>query len=316
MPVSDLPGKGHHPRFFSLLQLLRNACIVAGITVAFTTVLLAIWTQGSVNAAQPTGNSSYLPEGTIFDPPTNTPTRTPTRTSTPPPATAQPTATTTPCPIQFQDVPADYTFYSVVRCLACRDILGGYPCGATDEPCGESGDPYFRPSAKISRGQIAKIVANAAGLDDPPGTRIFEDVAEGSTFYDYIQRLTNKGYISGYPCGGTGEPCQPGNRPYFRPGANATRGQLSKIVSNAAEIEDAVSGQTYEDVAPNSPFYLYIERLSALNVMSGYPCGGLGEPCQPGNRPYFRPNADVTRGQAAKIVANTFFPGCDTPARK
>jgi hypothetical protein len=35
-----------------------------------------------------------------------------------------------------------------------------------------------------------------------------------------------------------------------------------------------------------------------------------------GNRPYFRPNADVTRGQAAKIVANTFFPGCETPARK
>ncbi|MGA7730310.1 MAG: plastocyanin/azurin family copper-binding protein, partial [Chloroflexia bacterium] len=34
-------------------------------------------------------------------------------------------------------------------------------------------------------------------------------------------------------CGGLGEPCvPPTNRPYFRPGATATRGQLSKIVSN------------------------------------------------------------------------------------
>jgi hypothetical protein len=86
-------------------------------------------------------------------------------------------------------------------------------------------------------------------------------------------------------------------------------------VSNAAEISNAVSGQTYEDVPGSAPFYLYIERLSALNVMSGYPCNTLPEePCEAGNRPYFRPNANVTRGQAAKIVANTFFPGCQTPA--
>jgi hypothetical protein len=215
-------------------------------------------------------------------------------------------------------VPTDYTFYSVVRCLACRNILGGYPCGGEGEACGETGNPYFRPSAKISRGQIAKIVSQSAGLDDPPGARTFEDVPETSPFFRYIERLTNEGHMSDYPCGQLdNEPCvAPHNRPYFRPSYNATRGQLSKIVSNAAEIDDEVSEQTYEDVPPNSPFYQFIGRLSALGVMSGYPCGDPGEPCQPGSRPYFRPNADVTRGQAAKIVANTFFPGCETPARR
>ena len=49
--------------------------------------------------------------------------------------------------------------------------------------------------------------------------------------------------------------------------------------------------------------------------MSGYPCGGLGEPCSPNNLPYFRPGNSASRGQTTKIVANTFFPNCDLPAR-
>ncbi len=288
MLESDLSRQPQDARPSGGLQLLRTASVAAGITLVFLIALFAVWTQGAANAAQPVTQSKYLPEGSTFP---------------------------TPCPIQFQDVRSDNTFYSVVRCLACRNILSGYPCGSPGEPCGQSGDPYFRPGKPISRGQIAKIVSNSAGLTDPPGTRIFEDVPESAPFFDYVQRLANKGYMSGYPCGGPGEPCRTGNRPYFRPASNASRGQLSKIVANAAEINDEVSGQTYQDVPPDSTFYLYIERLSALGVMSGYPCGGPGEPCRTGNRPYFRPNADVTRGQAAKIVANTFYPDCQTPAR-
>lgn len=291
MLASDLSAQAQPSRFSRELQLLRTILAATGITLIFVIVLFVIWNQGSANASQPVSSLNYLPEGSTFPTPT-------------------------PCPIQFQDVPANNTFYANVRCLACRNILSGYPCGNPGEPCGASGDPYFRPGAQITRGQIAKIVSQSADLDDPAGTRIFEDVPEDSPFFLYIQRLTNKGYMSGYACGGAGEPCQAGNRPYFRPGNNATRGQLSKIVANAAEIDDPVAGQTYEDVPPDSPFYQFIGRLSALNVMSGYACGGVGEPCQPGNRPYFRPNANVTRGQASKIVSNTFFPNCETPARK
>ncbi|HVG00105.1 MAG TPA: hypothetical protein VND68_09730 [Chloroflexia bacterium] len=49
--------------------------------------------------------------------------------------------------------------------------------------------------------------------------------------------------------------------------------------------------------------------------MSGYPCGGPNEQCDDQDRPYFRPSNPVTRAQAAKIVANTFFPGCNTPSK-
>jgi hypothetical protein len=198
------------------------------------------------------------------------------------------------------------TFYEFIRCLACRGIINGYPDGT------------FKPNNNVTRGQLSKIVSNSAGFSDP-ATQMFEDVPVGSTFFDFVGRLASRGYISGYPCGGPGEPCNPpGNLPYFRPNANATRGQISKIVSNAAGFIEPVSGQTFEDVPPGSTFYEFIERLASRGVMSGYPCGSVPtEPCvPPENRPYFRPNNNATRGQTSKIVANTFFPACVTPSRR
>jgi hypothetical protein len=200
--------------------------------------------------------------------------------------------------------------------MVCRGIISGYPCGGSGEPCVPPNNrPYFRPNNNVTRGQIAKIVSNSAGFNDPITGQSFEDVPPGHTFYEFIERLVAKGVMSGYPCGGPGEPCvPPGNRPYFRPNANAGRGQLSKIVSNAANFTEPVTGQTFEDVPPGHTFYEFVERLVSRGVMSGYPCGSPAEPCvPPGNRPYFRPAANVTRGQTSKIVANTFLPGCQTP---
>jgi hypothetical protein len=231
---------------------------------------------------------------------------------------ANPTATPTlgACSTEFADVAPGSTFYPFVRCLACRNVLGGYPCGGEAEPCDEADSPYFRPGANISRGQISKVVSISAGFDEAPGGQVFEDVPPGSTFYPWIQRLALRGIMSGYACGGEAEPCDEANRPYFRPAQPASRGQLSKIVANAAGANESVppGTRTYADVPANSPFWLYIERLSARGVIGGYPCGGAGEPCDGEARPYFRPEANVTRAQAAKIVANTFFPGCDTAA--
>ncbi len=112
-------------------------------------------------------------------------------------------------------------------------------------------------------------------------------------------------------CGGPGEPCAPGNLPYFRPNDPTTRGQIAKIVSSAKGYSDTPSGQTFQDVPPGSPFYPWIQRLASRNVMGGYACGGPGEPCAAGNLPYFRPGANATRAQVSKIVANTFFPECN-----
>ncbi|HKP54745.1 MAG TPA: S-layer homology domain-containing protein, partial [Chloroflexia bacterium] len=216
--------------------------------------------------------------------------------------TTVPSATATTCTISFTDVPPDHTFYSFVRCLACRGIISGYSDGT------------FKPGNEITRGQIAKMVSNAAGFSEDPGPQIYEDVDPSNPFYQWINRLSMRGHMGGYNCGLVPEePCvPPDNRPYFRPFANATRGQLSKIVSNAAGIGGDPTGQIYTDVPEGNPFYVWIMRLTQLGVMGGYPCGGEGEPCDDENRPYFRPFTNVTRGQASKIVANTFYPNCES----
>jgi hypothetical protein len=212
-------------------------------------------------------------------------------------------------------VPPGSTFYATVRCLACRGIVGGYPCGGPGEPCPGT---YFRPFNNVTRGQVSKIVSESADFVDavPSTQQTFEDVPATGTFWLWVERLSSRGIIGGYPCGGPFEPCvAPGNRAYFRPNNNVTRGQLSKITSGAAGWTETPTGQTFEDAPPASTFYLYIERMATRAIISGYPCGGAFEPCVgPTNRPYFRPNNNATRGQMSKIAAQAFFPNCQTPA--
>jgi hypothetical protein len=185
----------------------------------------------------------------------------------------------------FSDVPVGSTFYEFVQCLTCRDILGGYPDGT------------FRPNNPVTRGQLAKIVSNAAGYTDTPTAQTFSDVPTDHTFYMFVERTVMHGVLGGYPDG------------TFRPGNNATRGQIAKIVSNAAGFNDTVTTQSFADVPMGSTFYTFAERLAIRNIMTGYACGGPGEPCT-GGLPYFRPANDATRGQVAKIVSNAFFPNC------
>jgi carboxypeptidase T len=274
------------------------------ISAAFVEVVLTLPTA----TATATEDPSQTPTAPTFTPTaTSTATMVATGTSTSTAVVATPgstvvaSVTPTACTLSFADVPSDHTFYDNVRCLACRGVLGGYADGT------------FRPGNNITRGQIAKVVSNAAGFSEPVSGQAFADVPGDHTFYEWIERLTGRGVMSGYDCGSPTEPCDGENRPYFRPGANATRGQLSKIVSNAAGFNEIATEQFYADVASDNPFYQEIMRLTNRSVMSGYACGGPGEPCDSENRPYFRWGSPVTRGQAAKIVANTFFPGCATP---
>jgi hypothetical protein len=229
------------------------------------------------------------------------------------------------CGLRFSDVPEGSTFFNAIQCLTCQGIAGGYssapppvstaypfPTGSPTPPS----DPVFRPNANITRGQLAKIISNSAYYDDQVEEQEFADVSSYSTYYVWITRLAKRGIMTGYPCGTTpSEPCYaPRNLPYFRPNADATRGQISKVVSNASGYNEPHTEQSFADVPTDHPFYIWVARLSSRYLIGGYPCGTVAhEPCDAQNRPYFRWGNNATRGQVAKIVSKNFFPNCYVP---
>ncbi len=216
------------------------------------------------------------------------------------------------CPGErFTDVcPGDY-FYAPVLYLNNWGIVSGY---YSSPPCTDAQNtPCFRPYTTLSRGQIAKIVSLVAGFNEPVSGQSFEDVPPGSTFYEYIERMASRGIMYGYFAA---PPCSHWTLPCFFPNNSATRGQMAKVLSRAFNFTEPVSGQRFEDVPPDNVFYEYIERLTARGMLTGYPCGEPNEPCKPpDNKPYFRPAANVMRGQAAKITYDALFqpPPTSTP---
>src|SRR5207249_4520991 len=95
-----------------------------------------------------------------------------------------------------------------------RGMISGYTCG--------TGCREFRPGNNITRAQVCKIVVLAEEwpIYTPP-TPTFCDVPPTDPFYGYIETAYHHVVISGYSV----PPCL-----YFRPGNNATRGQISKVV--------------------------------------------------------------------------------------
>ena len=111
----------------------------------------------------------------------------------------------------FTDVPLNDPFYQYIETARRDNIIGGYADGT------------FRPSANVTRGQVAKIAVESAGMADrSTNTASFSDVPTNHPFYTYIETAYANGILSGYADG------------TFRPNGDATRGQVAKIVDLAA----------------------------------------------------------------------------------
>ena len=106
----------------------------------------------------------------------------------------------------------------------------------TDVGVGPGGsDTYTNAdvSTQVSYEAPAQAPAQAPA-GEPTTHQDFQDVPPGSTFFSYIRNIYQAGIVTGYQCGGPGEPCvPPENLPYYRPGAPVTRAQMSKFVDLA-----------------------------------------------------------------------------------
>gem|GEM_PF-6970432 len=181
----------------------------------------------------------------------------------------------------------DYACYSIIR-LRERTAIDGYSDGT------------FRLNNAVTRGELSKIVVKGFGWPiDTSNSPHFRDIAPGSPFFGYIETMFNHGAISGFPepsplCtednNGRSEYC-------FRQNDPVTRGQLAKIVSNAAGFTDDTGGRpaSFTDVGGHL-FFGFIEKL----VINGVTAPAIAT-CS-SNPPCFSPNASSPRKDVVVLV--------------
>lgn len=112
---------------------------------------------------------------------------------------------------------------------------------------------------------------------------VFRDVKTASDYYQYVNELFERGFVSGYPDGS------------FKPTGLLTRAQASKILAlNLGLNVTKTFNHTFNDIPQNDWAYPYVAALKEAGVIDGYPDGA------------FRPNAPITRSQMAKIIVNGY----------
>ena len=109
----------------------------------------------------------------------------------------------------FTDVKKDGDLYGPIAALKEAGIIGGYADGT------------FRPNAKVTRGQVAKMVALAYDFkSEGKGDNPFKDIKDDSELLDYVKSLQERDIIKGYKDG------------TFKPNAKVRRGQVAKMLVN------------------------------------------------------------------------------------
>ncbi len=116
----------------------------------------------------------------------------------------------------FIDVLPGSPFYQYVETAAHDNIVSGYSDGS------------FRPNNNVTRGQLSKIVVTAANhvfgwVVLNPNVATFSDVPPTDPFFTYIETAVCHSVVSGYSDG------------TFRPGNNAIRAQIAKIVCRTSQ---------------------------------------------------------------------------------
>lgn len=112
---------------------------------------------------------------------------------------------------------------------------------------------------------------------------IFSDVKVSSDYYEYVNELFERGFVSGYKDGS------------FKPGGLLTRAEASKILALNLGLDVTKSfHHTFKDVPTSDWAYPYIAALKEAGVIDGFQDGT------------FKPNAPITRNQMAKIIVNGY----------
>lgn len=171
---------------------------------------------------------------------------------------------------------ADYWAGDFVAWMKTSGITTGYDDGT------------FRPNQNITRQQFAAMLFRYLGLDGAKYESVELPFADADKISSYAVTAVKALYSIGI-IGGT----EKNGQLYFYPGNSLTRAQAAAMIGRTQEKGYATVELGFSDAA-SIPAYAayYIRTMAAQGVIGGYTDGT------------FRPNANITRGQMAKILYN------------
>ncbi|HUP60755.1 MAG TPA: S-layer homology domain-containing protein [Thermoanaerobaculia bacterium] len=184
--------------------------------------------------------------------------------------------------LNLRDVPTTDPDRAAIEFLNAHDVLYGSPDGT------------FRPDANVTRGEILKIVLEAAGeghsalVAAESATTVYTDVPASHTLATYVYFASARGSIAGYGDG------------TFRPDAQVSRAEAAKIVANIL-MAPAAAPSPYSDI-DGTTLKPFIERLHAANWFQPTP-------------PLFNPNIPATRREVARMTYRAIVATNASPAR-
>ncbi|MCL4439399.1 MAG: S-layer homology domain-containing protein [Firmicutes bacterium] len=191
---------------------------------------------------------------------------------------------------EFSDLPGTHWAAGMIYNLVGRNWLSGYP------------DNTFRPDQKVTRAELAAMIAGAAGKNPPPPqSPALSDVSGDKWYFSPVE--ASKAFFSKDPSLGTG---------LFRPEDPATRQEAVSAIAMAGGLPDADPGRLqtlFSDYRSILPEYRGIIS-SAVNkgLVRGYPDGTFG------------PGGPLTRAEAAVLIDTAFLkeevPGPDQDIEK
>lgn len=179
----------------------------------------------------------------------------------------------------FSDVQPTDWFYASVEDLVQKGVISD--ASAT-----------YNPGVAVNRAEMAKLAVEAFDITlETPTTAPFTDVPLGQWYTSYIYTAQKNGILSGYATTGgtlTG---------YFGTADKLTRSQAMKILVNAANLDEVLTGGPhFADVPATLWSYSFVETGYNWSIVDGYDNGDFG------------PNNQVLRSEIAKMVSNSLAP--------
>lgn len=192
----------------------------------------------------------------------------------------------------FSDVPASDPACGAINMLVSAGVVSGYPDGT------------FKPQAAITRAAMAKLLVAALKLKpNPSGKVIFTDttghwaVAQG-----WLQVAVDNNIVGGYP------------DKTFRPDLPVNRSAAIKMAAGAVNIP-RIGGQAIPELrTPYTPPTAHLKDVKAEDWFYDWVVLALRADLIGSEAPFplftaaqLEPSRDLTRGEAAILVANLLF---------